>query len=65
MPQVWYQVERIMASRGGTDGAPIDYIFVSPEWRVEQVIVDREKTRGGYPSDHYPLVAKLTNSVVP
>jgi endonuclease/exonuclease/phosphatase family metal-dependent hydrolase len=44
---------------GGEEGEPIDYIFVTPEVRVRQVTVDRRKVDGGYPSDHYPVVADL------
>lgn len=45
--------------RGGEDGQPIDYIFASPEFSIRSVRVDRELRGGGYPSDHYPVVAEL------
>jgi endonuclease/exonuclease/phosphatase family metal-dependent hydrolase len=45
--------------RGGDDGEPIDYIFATPEFLIESVLVDRSERDGGYPSDHYPVVARL------
>ncbi|MBD0378793.1 endonuclease/exonuclease/phosphatase family protein [Paenibacillus sedimenti] len=44
---------------GGDEGKPIDYIFVSPEISVMECLVDRRQIDGGYPSDHYPIVARL------
>ncbi|MCJ8010278.1 endonuclease/exonuclease/phosphatase family protein [Paenibacillus sp. KQZ6P-2] len=44
---------------GGEQGEPIDYIFVSPEWNVRSIQVDRHLMDGAYPSDHYPVIAKL------
>ena len=41
-------------------GRPIDYIFISDEFRVRQAYIDRIAFDGRYPSDHYPLVADLT-----
>ena len=45
--------------QGGTDGEPIDYIFGSPQVKILETIVDRRQIRGAYPSDHYPVVAKI------
>ncbi|MDF2936117.1 MAG: endonuclease/exonuclease/phosphatase, partial [Paenibacillaceae bacterium] len=45
--------------QGGEDGLPIDYIFTSPELRVEAVRVDRSRYGDRYPSDHYPVCAVL------
>lgn len=45
--------------QGGVDGMPIDYIFTSPEVNVESVLVDRSRYEGRFPSDHYPVCAKL------
>lgn len=45
--------------QGGSEGQPIDYIFVSPEARVEDVSIIRDQPGGKYPSDHYPVLAKL------
>jgi endonuclease/exonuclease/phosphatase family metal-dependent hydrolase len=44
---------------GGDEGKPIDYIFVSPEVTIMEALVDRRQIDGGYPSDHYPIVAVL------
>ena len=41
--------------KGGTAGAPIDYILHSSHWRVEEVRVDRRSEGSRYPSDHYPV----------
>ena len=40
-------------------GEPIDYIFVTDEFVVEEVYLDTSSSEGRYPSDHYPLVAVL------
>ena len=39
---------------------PIDFIFVSPEFRVLSYRTDNTLFDGKYASDHYPVVAKLT-----
>ena len=44
---------------GGTEGEPIDYIFTSPDVRIERIEVDRDPYEGRYPSDHYPVCAVL------
>lgn len=41
------------------DRAPIDYIFVSEEFSIVDVRVDRSTENGRFPSDHFPLVATL------
>ncbi len=38
---------------------PIDYIFVSEEFRVLSHRTDDTKFSGGYPSDHYPVITRL------
>ncbi|GLX69778.1 endonuclease/exonuclease/phosphatase family protein [Paenibacillus glycanilyticus] len=43
--------------KGGDTGEPIDYIFATDEFEVLSVEVDRCRIDGGYPSDHYPVVA--------
>ncbi|WP_214630471.1 endonuclease/exonuclease/phosphatase family protein [Paenibacillus agaridevorans] len=48
------------AFEGGTPGEPIDYIFTSPNVTVEETSIIRSKINGRYPSDHYPVVAKLS-----
>jgi len=45
---------------GGDKGLPIDYIFHSKEIKLQEVRVNREKTKGAYPSDHYPVIAKIS-----
>lgn len=45
--------------RGGDEGEPIDYIFATPEWDIVRTEVDRSRIRDGYPSDHYPIIARL------
>ena len=44
---------------GGAEGEPIDYIFVTPDVNVVDISVDRRQIDGKYPSDHYPIIAKL------
>ena len=45
--------------KGRFKGSPIDYIFVTEEFEVDQAYVDTSCENGQYPSDHYPLVAVL------
>lgn len=49
---------------GGSAGKPIDYIFVSEQARVLNVQVVREQILGGYPSDHYPVLAQIRRPAV-
>lgn len=44
---------------GGVEGEPIDYIFVTPDIRLVETVVHRQQVDGGYPSDHYPVSARL------
>jgi endonuclease/exonuclease/phosphatase family metal-dependent hydrolase len=44
---------------GGQSGHPIDYIFVSKNIKVVAAKIDRTKVDGGFPSDHYPVIASL------
>jgi len=46
--------------RGGEEGEPIDYAFATPDVGIEAVEVDRGQYGGRYPSDHYPVVVKLS-----
>ena len=39
---------------------PIDFIFVSPEFRVLSYRTDNTTFDGAYASDHYPVVVKMT-----
>lgn len=45
--------------KGRIGGEPIDYIFVTDEFAVEEVYLDTTNSDGRYPSDHFPLVAVL------
>lgn len=45
--------------RGGTTGAKIDFVFASPAWMVRAAAIDRTHQRNRYPSDHYPVTARL------
>jgi endonuclease/exonuclease/phosphatase family metal-dependent hydrolase len=45
--------------KGGEEGEPIDYIFVSPDIEVLVTEVDRRRIQGIYPSDHYPIISQL------
>ncbi len=45
--------------KGGTEGEPIDYIFVSPDIEVLETMVVRRSVDGAFPSDHYPVVSRL------
>ena len=45
--------------RGRQKGKPIDYMFVTDEFEVEDLSIDRSSLDGRYPSDHFPLVATL------
>ncbi len=38
---------------------PIDYIFVSDDFEIEDAYLDHSNLNGYYPSDHFPLVAVL------
>lgn len=43
----------------GTQNAPIDYIFVSKEFRVLASWADDTKPFGNFASDHYPVIAEI------
>ncbi|WP_219837101.1 endonuclease/exonuclease/phosphatase family protein [Paenibacillus sp. R14(2021)] len=45
--------------KGGDSGEPIDYIFATAEFEILKVQIDRCQINGGYPSDHYPVVANF------
>jgi endonuclease/exonuclease/phosphatase family metal-dependent hydrolase len=44
---------------GRTDGGRIDYIYASPEWRIDDAEIVRTNERGIFPSDHFPVRATL------
>jgi len=45
--------------KGRVDGAKIDYIFVSPEFRTLDASIVRTSREGRTPSDHFPVTAHL------
>lgn len=44
---------------GQTRGDKIDYVFVSPEIEVLDAAIVRDSRDGRYPSDHFPVTAKV------
>lgn len=44
---------------GGSGGQPIDYIFASEGVHVLEAQVIRDNVGGRYPSDHYPVLARM------
>ncbi|KAA3607314.1 MAG: endonuclease [Planctomycetota bacterium] len=46
--------------RGGRDGRRIDFILADRSWDFLQVEVLRDHQEGRYPSDHYPVLARLS-----
>jgi endonuclease/exonuclease/phosphatase family metal-dependent hydrolase len=44
---------------GRQDGPKIDYVFVEPGTRVLEAEILRDHDDGRYPSDHYPVAAKV------
>lgn len=47
------------AFRGTTAGARIDFVFASPGWVVLESAIVRTARDGRYPSDHFPVSARL------
>ena len=45
---------------GKRSGAKIDYIFASPELQVRAAAIVRTEREGRYPSDHFPVTARLS-----
>lgn len=45
--------------RGRRDGPKIDYVLVSREFAVLAASIDQEPRGGRFPSDHYPVVARV------
>lgn len=45
--------------KGTIEGKPIDYIFVSPDLDIKDVEICRDRIGEHFPSDHYPVVARL------
>lgn len=47
------------AFRGTRDGARIDWVLVSPSFEVTEARIVRLDRNGRYPSDHFPVTARL------
>jgi endonuclease/exonuclease/phosphatase family metal-dependent hydrolase len=47
------------AFHGTRTGAMIDAILISSEWEVRDAWIDRTEREGRYPSDHFPVTARL------
>jgi endonuclease/exonuclease/phosphatase family metal-dependent hydrolase len=47
------------AFKGGTAGGKIDYILVTPGVKVLEAAIMHDERGGKYPSDHYPVRAKV------
>ena len=45
---------------GVTEGARIDWIAVTEDWRVQSASIDRTSRNGRTPSDHHPVTAVVT-----
>jgi len=45
--------------RGGTRGAKIDHVFVTADFETTEARILRAPRDGRYPSDHYPVTARL------
>ncbi len=45
--------------RGTANGAKIDHIFVSPGIAALEAAIDRSNEDGRYPSDHFPVTARV------
>jgi len=48
--------------RGNAGPARIDWILCSPTLTVNESTIDRTNEQGRYPSDHFPVTARLTSS---
>ena len=45
--------------RGDSTGEKIDAVLVGPRWIVEAARIDRQQVGGLWPSDHFPVLARL------
>jgi endonuclease/exonuclease/phosphatase family metal-dependent hydrolase len=48
------------AFQGGASGEKIDYVLTDGEWQVLDAAIVRTHVAGRYPSDHYPVSARVT-----
>ncbi len=53
------QVGTYHGFNGAVDGDKIDYVLVQPEARVLEAAILRDNEQGRYPSDHYPVFARV------
>jgi len=53
------QVGTFHGFRGGQSGPKIDYIFADPNVTVRDAAILHDNTEGRYPSDHYPVLARI------
>lgn len=53
------EVGTFHAFSGRTDGEKIDYVFVQPEARVLEAAIIHDHRNGRYPSDHFPVFARV------
>jgi len=53
------------AFRGATAGLKIDFVFVSTGWTVADAAIVRTAREGRYPSDHFPVAARLVLGAAP
>ncbi|GAF80464.1 unnamed protein product, partial [marine sediment metagenome] len=45
--------------KGIRSGDKIDYVFVQPDAQVLEAEIIHDSTKGKYPSDHFPVIAKI------
>ena len=50
---------------GKRDGAKIDYVLVSEEFETVDASIDQAPRGGRYPSDHYPVLARVRLRAAP
>ena len=53
------QVGTFHGFRGGRSGPKIDYIFADRNVTVRDAAILYDNTEGRYPSDHYPVMARI------
>ena len=51
--------------KGGSGGAMIDHVFVTPDVEVLAAEIVRDARDGRFPSDHYPVLARVRVSAPP
>lgn len=53
------EVGTFNAFTGTADGPKIDAILTTPEWQVRDAAIVRLRVNGRFPSDHFPVTARL------